>query len=1336
MRLLKAEFNEPNPTLEAVLFEAVLAKASATERAAFLDGVCRGKPGLRHRLDLMLEGHFLAEGFLWDGLGPLPTPPTPLTLDQETTFRRVGRYRLLEKIGEGGFGEVWLAEQEQPLQRRVALKIIKLGMDTRQWIARFEVERQTLALMDHPNIAKVLDGGATSTGRPYFVMEMVRGVRITEFCDRHHLPTRDRLLLFIQVCRAIQHAHQKGIIHRDIKPSNILVAVHDGAPVPKVIDFGIAKVTQQQLSDKTVFTQFQQLIGTPAYISPEQAEMSGLDIDTRSDIYSLGVLLYELLTGTTPFDTEELMQSGLDQMRQIIRERNPVRPSFRLRQRGASASPVTRPASLPTDLDWIVMKCLEKDRSRRYETANGLAMDIERHLRFEPVVARPPSRCYEFQRSVRRHWVGFGATAGALLALALGVTVSTCELVRARKAERQQAELRQTAQRLWYTAQMNLAQQAYEENHMGQVRHVLAETAAYPERGFEWYYWQRQTHLALKTLRGHLGAVAAVALSPDGRQLVSGSEDGTAILWDALNGKELFTLKAHRAPIRAVAFSPDSLRTLTVSVDRTARVWDVATGSSLFALNGPGAYVTAAAFSPNGRRIATGSQDGTAKVWSAADGQPLLTFKAQTARINWLGFTPDGQRIITASADGVAKVWEATQGTQLFSIEGHTAAILSTAIYDHGRRIVTASADGRVRVWDMTRRVFLFELKAHSAPIVAVAITPDDQRLVTASADRTAKVWSSADGKPIATLEGHSAPILALGLSPDGSKIVTGSEDQTARVWETASGRLLLVAKDHSAPVSSAAFSSDAQRLITGSADHTIAIWDLQSADQALSLVGHADELSATAFSPDGKRILTGSFDQTAKLWLATSGNLAATFARHDRPVRSVAFSPDHQRIATASGDDTVKVWAVAGGNEPLLVLSHNAAVLSVAFSPEGHQLLSAGDDKTAKVWDSVSGHLLVELRGHSDSVFAAAFSPDGQRIVTGSRDQTAQVWDAINGNRMLTLTGHLGCVSSVAFSPNGRQVITGSWDKTGKVWDAVTGRPILTLIGHNDAILAVALSPDGQRILTGSRDRTATLWDTASGQELLTLRGHTAYVTAVAFSPDGQRIITASGDHTAKVWETAPRDLVAGWQREEQQASQRLADLSRERATAAQRQRALRAQDPGAIKQWLVLAPLGYAGHDGARALAQEQIPHEAYVQARAGTRLRIGSTPRMWRAVQMDDYVLDFNLLLGASTRWSVAYAICYIFSEADRNDVSLAVGSDDQSKIYLNGNEVYRCDLNRSYLPDQDVVPGLSLKAGLNVLVFKVVNQTGEWLGSIRLTDPKGRPLQGIRVTIDPR
>ena len=450
---------------ERELFIKALEQPDVDARAAFLDEACGADAALRARLELLLRqfesvGTFMAEPAAGRGWQAPPSPgaaePSGNTALTEQPGQQIGRYKLLEKLGDGGFGVVYMAEQREPVKRRVALKIIKAGMDVKEVIARFEAERQALALMDHPNIAKVLDGGATDTGRPYFVMELVRGVRITDFCDQNQLGLKERLELFMQVCHAVQHAHQKGIIHRDLKPSNILVTINDNVPVPKVIDFGIAKATQQQLTEKTLFTAYGQFMGTPAYMSPEQTVMTSLDIDTRSDVYSLGVLLYELLAGKPPFDTQQLLKVALDELCRTLREVEPPRPSTRLStMAGEALASIAKFRKIDApklvhyvrgDLDWIVMKCLEKDRARRYETANGLAADLQRHLSNEPVVARPPTTAYRLQKLIRRNKLAFAAASSVVLALLGGAMVSTWQAVRATRAEREQTRLRGRAE--------------------------------------------------------------------------------------------------------------------------------------------------------------------------------------------------------------------------------------------------------------------------------------------------------------------------------------------------------------------------------------------------------------------------------------------------------------------------------------------------------------------------------------------------------------------------------------------------------------------------------------------------------------------------------------------------------------------------------------------------------------------------------------------------------------------------------------------------------------------------------------------------------------------------
>ena len=486
-------------TREREIFDGALEQPSPAARDAFVERATAGDPKLREAVEALLANHqedtFLEQGVA-EPLRHSMEAAGKLTLQEEQIGDSIGRYKLLEKIGEGGFGVVYRAEQREPVRRQVAVKVIKLGMDTKSIVARFEAERQALALMDHPGIARVLDGGATVTGRPYFVMELVRGVRITDYCQANQLSLQQRLTLFIHLCHAIQHAHQKGIIHRDLKPSNVLVTVQDGKPVPKVIDFGVAKAIEEPLTEKTILTNFHAFIGTPAYTSPEQAEMTGSDVDTRSDIYSLGVLLYELLTGVTPFDAKELTQSGLDGMRRMIKEVEPPTPSTRLRRAipGSSTNSLIMPVD--RDLDWIVMKCLEKDRARRYDTARELAADLQRYLDQEPVLARPQSTAYRLRKALRRHRAAFAAAAAILIAVVAGSTISVWQAWRATSAERlseqrrkneevlrhnaegergRALESQQRAELNEYVADINLAHQSILAGNLSRAMELLAK---------------------------------------------------------------------------------------------------------------------------------------------------------------------------------------------------------------------------------------------------------------------------------------------------------------------------------------------------------------------------------------------------------------------------------------------------------------------------------------------------------------------------------------------------------------------------------------------------------------------------------------------------------------------------------------------------------------------------------------------------------------------------------------------------------------------------------------------------------------------------------------------
>jgi serine/threonine protein kinase len=727
--------DQPSNRVKAVFNEA-LKIGSSPERAAYLDKACAGAPEVRKEVDALLNaradaGNSSRAVAPSDELtGPSPwqrveatCPPeeSQRTLPREALVEAVGTslgpYKLVQQLGEGGMGAVFVADQTTPVKRRVALKVIKPGMDSVQILHRFEAERQALALMDHFNIAKVLDAGTTAAGRPYFVMELVKGVPITTYCDELHLTLRERLELFVPVCQAVQHAHQKGIIHRDIKPSNVLVSMQDGKPVPKVIDFGLAKALHQRLTDKSMYTEIGQIIGTLEYMSPEQAELSALDIDTRADIYALGVLLYELLTGTTPLDRKRLRQAAYTEIVRLIREVEPPKPSTRLSQSKDALTSLsqqrrTDPARLMKEvrgeLDWIVMKCLEKDRTRRYETANSLAHDVERYLKDEPVEACPPSRRYRLSKFVRKHRAGLVIAVGFVALLVVGVAVSSWLAIRATVAEaKTRAALtearRQTAVQMLERG-LSLCEQHQEARGLLWLARSLQEASAEDDSLNETIRsnlsnWANCLH-QLQGVLPHQGEVTSVTFSRDGRMALSASDDTTAQLWSVTTGQAVGPALQHSAPVLVAIFSPDGQTVLTGSADKTARLWSTATGQPLGPpLQHQGA-VNDVAFNPSGKLALTGSDDETAQLWSAATAQPQGPPLKHGGPVRSVAFSPDGGIILTASDDRTAQLWSATTGQPVVASLQHEGAVHRAVFSPDGLTVLTAS-DRKAQLWSV-----------------------------------------------------------------------------------------------------------------------------------------------------------------------------------------------------------------------------------------------------------------------------------------------------------------------------------------------------------------------------------------------------------------------------------------------------------------------------------------------------------------------------------------------------------------------------------------------------------------------------------------------------------
>jgi eukaryotic-like serine/threonine-protein kinase len=1088
------------------VFCAALELASPAERAAYLDHACGDDRDARGRVERLLAAHSQAGNFL--GAGPAVVAATT-DLPAQAIGTMIGPYKLLQQIGEGGMGTVFMAEQTQPVQRKVALKLIKPGMDSHQVMARFEAERQALAMMDHVSIARVFDAGATEAGLPYFVMELVHGVPITKYCDDNQLTPRQRLELFVPVCQAIQHAHQKGIIHRDVKPSNVMVTLYDGKPVPKVIDFGVAKATEQKLTERTLFTQYGTMVGTLEYMSPEQAEMSALGVDTRSDIYALGVLLYELLTGSTPLSHKRLEKAAYAEILRMIKEEEPPRPSTRLSDSGAALTSISaqrhmEPAKLAKlvrgELDWIVMKTLEKDRNRRYETASAFAADVQRYLNDEPVQACPPSAMYRLRKLVRRNKGPVLAASLLLLALLGGIIGTTWGMIRATGAQAEavnEAEQKEHALTEKETA-LSTARQSEQDAKEQLFLALLNQARA---RRFSRQMGQRLDSLAALEKAARIRpdeqlrdeAMAAMAL-PDIRRGPSLHAFPAGTQGSAFDGAYKSYARIDDQAIISIHRLPDNekIGCITTKMKGTASaIW----------------------LSPAGQFVAVLDDHGAVQLWRVADGNPLLGEEPRPC--STLAFSPDSRQLAVAKDDWVFCIDLASgQETNRWRLP---ARAFTLAFHPNNRRLAVGYSESMfASIYDSAQGSPVADLPVGVMNYQVVAWHPDGARLAVAGSDPRIQIWDVAAKRKLATLEGHAQQVTALSFHPDGGFLASGSWDAVLRLWDSATGRQLMQLPLGATPQ----FSSTGQYLgYIWQGRERVQLLEVTASREYRTIVSswgaNLGDYHDGAISPDGRLLALGMGPAGDRLWELSSGRELAVLPSGSQ---CVLFQPNGRELLTCGAPGLYR-WPMEEGKEAANELRLGPPrEIALSFVP--HRAARSPDGHTLAIVSETSGAgLLMDLKAESvhSQLFAhreaseVALSRDGRWVAScGWHSDRVRLWNAKTGT--LAHEWVLGGMTKVFFTPDSRALIICRGDAF-TFWDVDTLQQILRLDRDVDLYPGyVAFSQDGKLMALEMAPAVIHLKNVATGRTVAKLEDpHGDRAGWMGFTPDGTQLVVAA---------------------------------------------------------------------------------------------------------------------------------------------------------------------------------------------------------------------------------